>query len=98
LLKEIEEPHRRLHQSGLEINKVLKKEHPGLLLTLYQRLNDHVNWADSTVKVKELVAEIAAASNEQALGVEQINKAVEEMNSVTQQVAANAEESASASE
>jgi hypothetical protein len=52
LLKEIEEPHRRLHQSGLEINKVLKKEHPGLLLTLYQRLNDHVNWADSTVKVE----------------------------------------------
>ena len=44
------------------------------------------------------MAEIAAASNEQALGVEQINKAVEEMNSVTQQVAANAEESASASE
>ncbi|RJR40939.1 MAG: hypothetical protein C4567_10320, partial [Deltaproteobacteria bacterium] len=54
--------------------------------------------ADSTVKVKELVAEIAAASNEQAQGVEQINKAVDEMNNVTQQVAANAEESASASE
>lgn len=54
--------------------------------------------ADSTSKVKELVAEIAAASNEQASGADQINKAVEEMNGVVQQVAANAEESASASE
>lgn len=49
-------------------------------------------------KMKDLVAEIAAASSEQAQGVEQINKAVTEMNSVTQQVAANAEESASAAE
>ena len=54
--------------------------------------------AVSTGKVKELVAEIAAASGEQAQGVEQINKAVTEMNTVTQQTAANAEESASASE
>jgi methyl-accepting chemotaxis protein len=54
--------------------------------------------ADSTGKVKELVAEIAAASSEQAQGVDQINKAVNEMNTVTQRTAANAEESASASE
>ncbi|MEW6658299.1 MAG: methyl-accepting chemotaxis protein [Thermodesulfobacteriota bacterium] len=54
--------------------------------------------AESTVKIKELVAEIAAASNEQAGGVDQINRAVQEMNGVTQQVAANAEESASASQ
>jgi methyl-accepting chemotaxis protein len=52
----------------------------------------------STSKVKELVAEIAAASSEQAQGVDQINKAVNEMNTVTQQTAANAEEAASASE
>jgi len=51
----------------------------------------------STGKVKDLVAEIAAASNEQAQGITQINKAVTEMNQVTQQTAANAEESASAS-
>jgi methyl-accepting chemotaxis protein len=54
--------------------------------------------AGSTGKVKELVAEIAAASGEQAQGVDQINKAVTEMNRVTQQTAANAEESASAAE
>ncbi len=49
-------------------------------------------------KMRELVAEIAAASNEQAQGIEQINKAVSEMDKVVQQNAANAEESAAASE
>ncbi|MFZ5452818.1 MAG: methyl-accepting chemotaxis protein [Thermodesulfobacteriota bacterium] len=52
----------------------------------------------STNKVKELVGEIAAASSEQAHGVDQINQAITEMNRVIQQIAANAEESASASE
>jgi len=51
----------------------------------------------STVTVKELVGEIAVASEEQAQGVEQINRAVGEMERVVQQNAANAEESASAS-
>ncbi len=54
--------------------------------------------AGSTVKVGELVGEIAAASSEQALGIEQVNIAVTEMDKVTQQNAATAEESASASE
>jgi len=49
-------------------------------------------------KVGELVDEIAAASNEQAQGIDQVNRAVTEMDKVTQQNAANAEESASASE
>ena len=54
--------------------------------------------ADSAGKVAELVAEIAAASNEQARGIEQVNTAVMDMDKVTQQNAANAEESASAAE
>jgi methyl-accepting chemotaxis protein len=54
--------------------------------------------AKSSAKVGELVAEIAAASNEQAHGLEQVNKAVAEMDKVIQQNAANAQESASASE
>ncbi|MHB8066633.1 MAG: methyl-accepting chemotaxis protein [Desulfobaccales bacterium] len=54
--------------------------------------------ASSTMKVKELVAEIAAASHEQAQGVEQINRAITEMDKVVQQNAASAEESASASQ
>ena len=49
-------------------------------------------------KMKELVSEIAAASDEQTQGIELINKAVSEMDQVVQQNAANAEESASASE
>ena len=54
--------------------------------------------AGSSAKVADLVAEIAAASNEQAQGIDQINTAVTEMDKVTQQNAANAEESASAAE
>ena len=45
-----------------------------------------------------LVGEIAAASQEQAQGIDQVNTAVAQMDKVTQQNAANAEESASASE
>ncbi len=49
-------------------------------------------------RVTVLVGEIAAASREQAQGIEQVNLAVTEMESVTQSSAAGAEESASASE
>jgi methyl-accepting chemotaxis protein len=54
--------------------------------------------ARSTAKVGELVSEIAAASSEQAQGIDQINKAVAEMDKVVQQNAASAEESSSAAE
>lgn len=54
--------------------------------------------ASNTSKVGELVGEIAAASNEQAQGIEQVNVAVTEMDKIVQQNAANAEESASAAE
>jgi len=54
--------------------------------------------AASAIKVKELVAEIAAASNEQAQGVDQINRAVSEMDRVVQHNAANSEEAAAAAE
>ena len=53
---------------------------------------------ESSAKIGGLVDEIAAASNEQSQGVEQVNIAVAEMDKVVQQNAANAEESASASE
>ncbi len=39
-------------------------------------------------KVADLIAEISAAAQEQALGIEQVNKAVIQMDSVTQQNAA----------
>jgi hypothetical protein len=49
-------------------------------------------------KSASLIAEIAAASKEQAQGIDQVNTAVSEMDKVVQQNAANAEQSASASE
>jgi methyl-accepting chemotaxis protein len=49
-------------------------------------------------KATDLVSEIAAASQEQAQGIDQVNTAVAQMDKVTQQNAASAEESASASE
>lgn len=54
--------------------------------------------AESITKVRGLVAEIAAASKEQADGIEQITVATGQMDEVTQNNAASAEESASAAE
>ncbi|HUN54999.1 MAG TPA: methyl-accepting chemotaxis protein [Smithella sp.] len=54
--------------------------------------------AEKTNKVSQVVAEIAAASEQQDQGISEVNKAVEQLNQVTQQNAANAEESASAAE
>ena len=53
---------------------------------------------ESSGKVAVLISEIAAASKEQAQGIDQVNTGVAEMDKVVQQNAANAEESASASE
>jgi methyl-accepting chemotaxis protein len=54
--------------------------------------------AQGAKEESELVGEIAAASQEQSQGIEQINKTVSEMEKVIQKNAANAEESASAAE
>ncbi|MEI2771878.1 MAG: methyl-accepting chemotaxis protein [Candidatus Competibacter sp.] len=48
-------------------------------------------------KVSDIVAEMAAAAREQASGIEQVNKAILQMDQVTQQNAALVEETASAS-
>jgi methyl-accepting chemotaxis protein len=49
-------------------------------------------------KVTSIVSEIALASNEQATGIDQVNKAVTSMDEVTQQNAALVEEAAAAAE
>jgi len=71
-------------EGGVAINQEVLKN--------LSEINGQVN------KVTTVMAEIAAASEQQSQGVEQVNTAVEQMNQVTQQVAANAEESASAAE
>ncbi|MCX7515337.1 methyl-accepting chemotaxis protein [Frateuria hangzhouensis] len=51
---------------------------------------------DSVKKVTDIVAEIAAASHEQSTGIDQVNRAVMQMDEVTQQNAALVEEAAAA--
>ncbi|TCV94869.1 methyl-accepting chemotaxis protein [Luteibacter rhizovicinus] len=51
---------------------------------------------DSVKKVTDIVAEIAAASQEQSAGIDQVNHAVLQMDEMTQQNAALVEESAAA--
>ena len=58
-------------------------------------LNDIV---EGIQKVGQLINEVSAATDEQSHGLDEINKAVAELDKVTQGNAANAEETASASE
>ncbi len=71
-------------ENGVTINTEVLKN--------FQEITERIN------KVSQVVAEIAAASEQQDQGITQVNKAVEQMNLLTQQNAANAEESASAAE
>jgi methyl-accepting chemotaxis protein len=52
----------------------------------------------SVKRVTDIISEISAASQEQATGIEQVNKAIMQMDETTQQNAALVEESASASQ
>ena len=61
-------------------------------------LNNLLEINERVVKVGEVMAEIAMASEQQNQGIDQINQAVEQMNRVTQQTAANSEEAASSTE
>ncbi len=61
-------------------------------------LEQFYSMGDEGKKTNSLIKEINAASGEQSQGIEQINKAIAEMDRVTQQSASGAEESASAAE
>ncbi|MBN2429676.1 MAG: HAMP domain-containing protein [Deltaproteobacteria bacterium] len=67
----------------------------GIAQQTAEALNEIVN---GITKTTDLVAEIAAASNEQSQGIGQINQGLSQIESVTQQNTANAEESAAAAE
>jgi len=71
-------------ENGVNINAEVLKN--------FQEITERTN------KVSQVVAEIAAASDQQDQGISEVNKAVEQLNQLTQQNAANAEESASAAE
>lgn len=68
-------------------------------VTIAKKVADSLNEITGKVeKVHAIMDEINVASQEQAQGIGQINKAVSQMEQVTQSIASNAEESASASE
>jgi methyl-accepting chemotaxis protein len=79
------------------IEGTVQKIHGGT--ELVQKTNEaFTKVAHDSVKIGQLINEIAAASKEQSQGVGQVNIAVSEVDKVVQQNAARAEESASASE
>jgi methyl-accepting chemotaxis protein len=73
------------------IEDIVKKIKSGAVL-VNSTDQDFKQVAENTEKAVGLVGEIASASKEQSQGIEQINKAVAEMNSVTQTNAASAQE------
>jgi methyl-accepting chemotaxis protein len=77
------------------IDDTVKRIHAGSQLVTRTDLA-FTEIASNTGKVTGLVAEIAAASREQAQGIGQLNQAMTEMDEVVQRTAANAEESAAA--
>jgi methyl-accepting chemotaxis protein len=83
-------------ETGEMIEGAVKKIEDGT--SMAARTADALNEIVSAAgKVTDLVAEIAAASNEQAQGVSQITKGLAQVDQVTQQNTAHAEESASSS-
>ncbi len=79
------------------IENTIKQTKSGLLLV--NKTNEAFKLvSEGSKEVADLVEEITSSSNEQARGIEQINKAVMEIDKIVQQNVANAEESAAASE
>ena len=79
----------------IELNIQLSEEGVAMAERVREELAEITGQAQ---KLNQLMAEIAAASQEQSQGVQQVNRAMSQMETVTQQNAANAEESASAAE
>jgi len=77
-------------------DSVQKVEQGAGLVTQSGQTLEHI--VVSIKKVSDIVAEIAAASREQSAGIDQVNRAVMQMDEVTQQNAALVEEAAAASQ
>lgn len=79
------------------IQDSVKNANQGVVLN--QQVLENLNEIQKQiVKMNEVISEIAAASDQQNEGIEQVTTALEQMNLVTQQNAANSEESASTAE
>jgi methyl-accepting chemotaxis protein len=81
---------------GLIQDSVRKVEDGSSLVTQSGQTLEQI--VASVKKVSDIIAEIAAASREQSSGIEQVNKAVMQMDEMTQQNAALVEEATAASQ
>jgi len=79
------------------IDKMSREIKEGMTLVT-KTLEEFYRMGDEGKKTNTLIKEIDSAMKEQAEGIEQINRAIAEMDKITQQSAANAEETASAAE
>src|SRR5207253_2400278 len=77
-------------------DSVRKVEDGSLLVTQSGQTLEQI--VTSVKKVSDIVAEIAAASREQSLGIEQVSRAVMQMDELTQQNAAPVEQATAASQ
>ena len=50
IIESLKAPHRKIHQSALDIQKAWKQIHPGLLTLLQNRLDDHRRWTEALAK------------------------------------------------
>jgi methyl-accepting chemotaxis protein len=81
---------------GLIQDSVRKVEDGSSLVTQSGQTLEQI--VSSVKKVSDIIAEIAAASREQSSGIEQVNKAVMQMDEMTQQNAALVEQASAASQ
>jgi len=81
---------------GLIQDSVRKVEDGSALVTQSGQTLEQI--VSSVKKVSDIIAEIAAASREQSSGIEQVNKAVMQMDEMTQQNASLVEEATAASQ
>jgi methyl-accepting chemotaxis protein len=81
---------------GLVLDSVQRVEHGTKLVNSSGEELKHI--VASVDRVVNMVAEISSAAQEQSAGIEQINKAVSQMDEITQKNAALVEESSAASE
>jgi methyl-accepting chemotaxis protein len=83
--------------TAILIEESVKNSENGVLLNheVLKNLNE-IN--EQVEKVGAVMAEIAEASEQQTIGVDQVNVVLQRMNQITQHIAANAEESASGAE
>ena len=84
-------------ETATKIEDALGKSQRGVLIA-NRATAGFAQIAGKTREVDQVVAEIAAASNEQSQGLQQVTSAISQMDQVTQSNASGAEQTASASE